>query len=71
MAHRQRVSRLSLSLVAMLPQLNDQPFGMPLSLPPYLCSKVWVDLIVHSCYGESIFTKFYNSVFGSIVKFFH
>jgi hypothetical protein len=28
---------LSLSLVAMLPPLNDQPFGVPLSLPQYSC----------------------------------
>ena len=30
------VSRPSLSLVAMLSQLNDQPFGIPLSLPQYI-----------------------------------
>ena len=41
----QRGSRLSLPLVAMLSKLNDQSFGIPLSLPHYgtynIAFKLW------------------------------
>jgi hypothetical protein len=40
------------------------------SYPQSLSEILGVDLVAHSCYGKSHFTKSYSSVFG-YVKFFH